>query len=165
MQEFLTARPRVLVVDSEPMSRTLMDAVLRKEDRYDVLIACDGPAGLDAARRVRPDLNAVLPGGPASDGFAVCRALTAETRTPRIPVVLVTGQATSDDRVRGLEAGADDFLTKPFSRVELLARVRSLLRIKALNDQLDEVEDVIYSLSRTIQAREGGALGQGGHSN
>ena len=162
MQPFLTTRPRVLVVDNEPMSRTLMDAVLRKDDRYEVLTAGDGPSGLDAARRLRPDLlllNAVLPAGEggAGDGFAVCRTLKAGAGTRRIPVVLVTGQATcQDDRVRGLEAGADDFLTKPFNRIELLARVRSLLRIKALNDQLDEVEDVIYSLSRAVEAREGG---------
>ena len=148
------------MVDNEPMSRTLLDAVLRKDDRYEVLTACDAPGGLDAARRMRPDLlllNAVLPGGVAGDGFAVCRTLKAGAATRRIPVVLVTGQATSqDDRVRGLEAGADDFLTKPFNRIELLARVRSLLRIKALNDQLDEVEDVIYALSRAMEAREGG---------
>ena len=167
MHEFLTTRPRVLVVDNEPMSRTLMDAVLRKEDRYEVLTACDGPSGLDAARRMRPDLlllNAVLSGAEAGagDGFAVCRSLKNGPTTRRIPVVLVTGQATGqDDRVRGLEAGADDFLFKPFNRIELLARVRSLLRIKALHDQLDEVEDVIYSLSRAVEAREGGDFAAG----
>ena len=146
------------MVDNEPMSRTLMDAVLRKDDRYEVLMACDAPGGLETARRMRPDLlllNAVLPGG-TGDGFTVCRTLKGEVRTRRIPVVLVTAQAASqDDRARGLEAGADDFLTKPFNRLELLARVRSLLRIKALNDQLDEVEDVIYSLCRAVEMREG----------
>ena len=154
--------PRFLVVDNEPMSRTLMDAVLRKDDRYEVLTAGDGPSGLDAARRMRPDLlllNAVLPSqeGGAGDGFAICRTLKDGAGTRRIPVVLVTGPAGGqDDRVRGIEAGADDFLSKPFNRIELLARVRSLLRIKALNDQLDEVEDVIYSLSRAVEARDGG---------
>ncbi|MBV9850386.1 MAG: response regulator [Armatimonadetes bacterium] len=166
MPEFLTTRPCVLVVDNELMSRTLMDAVLRQDDRYEVLTAADGPGALDAVRRKRPDLlllNAVLPDGPAGDGFAVCRALKSETRTRRIPVVLVTGAAASQgDRTRGLEAGADDFLAKPFNRVELLARVRSLIRIKALNDQLDEVEDVIYSLSRAVEAREGGEAGTAG---
>ena len=162
MQAFLTTRPRVLVVDNEPMSRTLMDAVLRKDDRYEVFTAGDGPSGLDAARRMRPDLmllNAVLPTGQGGvgDGFAICRTLKDGAGTRRIPVVLVTGQSTrQDDRVRGLDAGADDFLSKPFNRIELLARVRSLLRIKALNDQLDEVEDVIYSLSRAVEARDGG---------
>ena len=149
------------------MSRTLMDAVLRKDDRYEVITAGDGPSGLDAARRLRPDLlllNALLPGGVTGggDGFSICRALKAESSTRRIPVVLVTGHtATQRDRVRGMEAGADDFLTKPFNRIELLARVRSLLRIKALNDQLDEVEDVIYSLGRAVESRDGGDFAAG----
>lgn len=156
MNDLLTAKPRVLVVDNEPMSRTLIDAVLRTGDRYDVLTAPDGLEGLDTARRIRPDLmlvNAVMPG--EVDGFSLCRTLKSEARTRRIPLVLVTSQTTTSERVRGIEAGADDFLTKPFNRVELLARVRSLLRIKALNDQLDEVEDVIYALSRAVEAREG----------
>lgn len=141
------------------MGRTLMDAVLRKEDRYEVLTAGDGPSGLDAARRLRPDLlllSAMAHGDPGDDGFSICRVLKAQPGTRRIPVVLVTGQTTSDDRARGMEAGADDFLAKPFNRIELLARVRSLIRIKALNDQLDEVEDVIYALTRAVEAREGG---------
>lgn len=140
-----------------------MDAVLRTEDRYDVLMAGDGSEGLRVTRQVRPDLlllSSILPGGENDehkDGFAVCRALKAEARTQRIPIVLVTAQTTASERVQGLEAGADDFLSKPFNRLELLARVKSLLRIKALNDQLDEVEDVIYSLSRAVEAREGNA--------
>ena len=81
MNDLLTAKPRVLVVDNEPMSRTLIDAVLRTGDRYDVLTASDGVDGLQIARRVRPDLmllNAVMPGG--TDGFSVCRTLSSATR-------------------------------------------------------------------------------------
>lgn len=156
MNDLLTSRPRVLVVDDEPMSRTLMDAVLRTEDRYDILTASDGHEGLETARRLRPDLLLLNAGlrGP-DDGFSICRTLKAEPYTRRLPIVLVTPSYGVADRVQVMEAGADDFLTKPFNRVELLARVRSLLRIKALNDQLDEVENVIYSLSRVIEAREG----------
>jgi len=148
----------VLVIDPEPMSRTLIDAVLRTDDRYEVVCASDGRQGLDAARLARPDLvllSALMPG--EEEGFAVCRTLKAEARTRRIPVLLVTAQTTTAQRVQGYEAGADDFVSKPFNRVELLARVRSLLRIKSLNDQLDEVEDVIYSLSRAVEARAGDA--------
>ena len=156
MNELLTANPRILVVDHEPMSRTLLDAVLRTDVRYDVLTAGDGAAGLAEARTARPDLvmlNARLPGD--LDGFAVCRTLKDELRTRRIPVVLMSSGTTTAERVQGFEAGADDFVSKPFNRIELLARVRSLLRIKSLNDQLDEVEDVIYSLSRAVEARAG----------
>ena len=156
MNDFLTARPRILVVDDETMSRTLMDAVLITEDRYEVLTACDGREGLETARRLRPDLMLLDVTLPApEDGFFVCRTLKADARTRRMPIVLVSPAVTSMDRVQVLEAGADDFLAKPFNRIELLARVRSLLRIKALNDQLDEVENVIFSLSQAIEVREG----------
>jgi len=153
VNELLTAKPRILVVDHEPMSRTLLDAVLRTDNRYDVLTACDGRQGLESARSARPDLvmvSAHLPpveagqdGIGGKDGFAVCRHLKEEARTRRIPIILVMAQTTTSERVQGFEAGADDFVCKPFNRIELLARVRSLLRIKALNDQLDEVEDVM----------------------
>jgi len=152
----LMAKPRVLVVDHEPMSRTLLDAVLRTDGRYEVLTGCEGRQALDIARTSRPDLvmlNPLLAG--ELDGLSVCRALRDENRTRRIPILLLMTQTTAQDRVLGFEAGADDFVTKPFNRMELLARVRSLLRIKALNDQLDEVEDVIYSLSRAVEVREG----------
>ena len=153
----LTDKPRILVVDPLPMSRTLLEALLGAEGQYDVLLADGGISGTDTARRERPDLlllDMALPGTP--DGLSVCRALKTDPLTRRIPLVLLTAQTGASQRAEGLEAGADDFLPRPFSRVELLARVRSLLRIKALNDQLDEVENVIYSLSRVIEAREGG---------
>lgn len=156
MNQLLSAKPRVLVIDHEPMSRTLIDAVLRTDHRYDVVCAPDGRQGLEAAQTARPDLvllAALLPDG--EDGFSVCRTLKGQARTRRIPILLVTAQTTTAQRVQGYEAGADDFVSKPFNRVELLARVRSLLRIKSLNDQLDEVEDVIFSLSRAVEARAG----------
>ncbi len=156
MNELLPTKPRVLVVDHDAMSRTLLDAVLRTDQRYEVLTACAGQSALDIARAARPDLVMLSPllAGEL-DGLAVCRALRGENRTRHIPILLIMTHTTTQDRVQGFEAGADDFVTKPFNRVELLARVRSLLRIKALNDQLDEVEDVIYSLSRAMEAREG----------
>ena len=145
------------------MSRTLIDAVLRTDNRYDVLAACNGRQGLETARQAQPDLvmlNALMPG--EQNGYSVCRTLKEEPRTRRIPVILLMAQTTTQERVQGFEAGADDFVVKPFNRMEMLARVRSLLRIKALNDQLDEVEDVIYSLSRAVEAREGDDDQEGG---
>ena len=156
MNETLSAKPRILVVDHEPMGRTLLDAVLRTDARYEVLTACEGRQALETARTARPDLVLLSPMLPGElDGLAVCRALREEKRTRRIPILLIMPQTTAQERVQGYEAGADDFISKPFSRIELLARVRSLLRIKALNDQLDEAEDVLYSLSRALEAREG----------
>ena len=163
MNELLTAKPRVLVVDHEPMTRTLLDAVLRTDHRYEVLAACEGRQALETARTVRPDLIMLSPLLPGEvDGLTVCRTLKEENRTRRIPILLIMPQTSTQERVQGFEAGADDFVTKPFNRIELLARVRSLLRIKALNDQLDEVEDVIYSLSRAMEVREGESDPDGG---
>ena len=156
MNDLLTARPRILVLDSEPMSRTLLEAVLRTEDRYEVLTSPNGGDGLDTARRLRPDLLLLdVAGCVPEDGFALCRALKGDPQTRRLPVVLVTAGALGGERPCLPDTGADDFLAKPFNRAELLARVRSLLKIKALNDHLDEVESVIYALSRIIEAREG----------
>ncbi len=156
MNELLSPKPRVLVVDHEPMSRTLLDAVLQTDQQYEVLAECAGHPALETARRVRPDLVMISPLLPGTlDGLSLCRTLKAESRTRRIPVLFIMAQTTSQDRVQGFEAGADDFVVKPFNRIELLARVRSLIRIKALNDQLDEVEDVVYSLSQALEARDG----------
>ncbi len=156
MNDSLTARPRILMADAEPMSRALMEAVLRTEDRYEVLNASCGAHTLEAARRLRPDLLLLdMPLNAMTEAFPLCRALKSDAQTRRTPILLVTPSTSSGERAQVLEAGADDFLNKPFSRIELLARVRSLLRIKALNDQLDEVESVIYSLSRAVEMREG----------
>ena len=158
MNELLPSKPRILVVDPEPMGRTLLDAVLRTDPRYEVLTECDGRQALETACRVRPDLTLLSPLRPGTiDEVALCRTLKAEPRTQRTPILFITAQATAQERVQGYEAGADDFVAKPFNRVELLARVRSLLRIKALNDQLDEVEEVVYSLNRAMETRAGEA--------
>ncbi len=156
MNDLLTAKPRILVLDSEPMSRTLMEAVLRTDNCYEVLTSPGGEDGLDTARRLHPDLLLLdVAGRESAQGFALCRALKGDSQTRRLPIVLVTPPAQGGERGGLGETGADDFLAKPFNRAELLARVRSLLKIKALNDHLDEVESVIYALSRIIEAREG----------
>lgn len=156
MNDVLTAKPRILVLDNEPMSRTLMEAVLRTDNCYEVLASPGAGDGLETARRLRPDLLLLdIAGRDAESGYALCRTLKGDKETRRLPVLLVTPAAPCTERVAMIETGAEDFLAKPFNRAELLARVRSLLKIKALNDHLDEVESVIYALSRIIEAREG----------
>ena len=158
MNELLSSKPRVLVIDPEPIGRTLIEAVLQSDHHYDVTAACSGQLGLAAAHMTRPDLillPASLPG--EQSGYSVCRTLKNEPRTRRIPIIFLIANSSTQERAQGFEAGADDFVMKPFHRIELLTRVRSLLRIKALNDHLDEVEDVIYSLRRAVEVREGGA--------
>jgi putative two-component system response regulator len=91
---------------------------------------------------------------PDLNGFEICQQLKADPGTRLTPVILVTALHETDDRIRGIEAGADDFLTKPFNVHELRARVRSLIRIKRYTDELDSAESIILSLARTIEARD-----------
>ncbi|MGH9580146.1 MAG: HD domain-containing phosphohydrolase, partial [Terriglobales bacterium] len=91
---------------------------------------------------------------PLLNGFAVCQRLKSNPETRLTPVVLVTGLSATEDRVRGIEAGADDFLTKPVERSELLARVRSLLSLKAHTDELERAESVLFALARSIEGKD-----------
>jgi putative two-component system response regulator len=143
----------VLVVDDLEANRTLMASVLSREG-YTVTFAADGRDALDVVSRHQPDLvlmDVVMPG---LDGIAVCRAIKCDPRTRFVPVVLVTALQESEHKIRGIDAGADDFLSKPFNPHELRARVRSLLRIKRYTDDLDTAESVIVSLALTIEARD-----------
>jgi len=91
---------------------------------------------------------------PGRTGFSVCRAIKARPETCLVPVVLVTGLGSAEDRIQGIEAGADDFLNKPVKREELLARVRSLVRLKRITDELENAETVLCSLARSIEAKD-----------
>jgi putative two-component system response regulator len=104
--------------------------------------------------RDAPDLVLMDVMMPHLDGLEVCRAIKRNPSTRLVPVVLVTALQNSEDRIRGIEAGADDFVSKPFNAHELRARVRSLIRIKRYTDDLDTAESVILSLALTIEARD-----------
>lgn len=130
---------RILVVDDIETNRRLLEARLMAE-YFDVLMAQDGPSCLDIARDEKPDvilLDIMMPG---MDGFETCRRLKADPETRHIPVVMVTALDQRSDRIRGLEAGADEFLTKPVDDVALFARVRSLLRLTSVMDELRQRE-------------------------
>jgi putative two-component system response regulator len=144
---------RVLVVDDQPGNIALLSRLM-KGFGYEVATATNGEAALEAVRRIPPDVILLDVNMPLLDGFEVCRRLKNDVATRLIPVVLLTGLAAADDRVRGIEAGADDFLTKPFVIAELKARVRSLTRLKRYTDELDSAEAVILSLALTIEARD-----------
>jgi two-component system cell cycle response regulator len=126
---------RVLVVDDILANVKLLEARLSAE-YFTVLTASNGPQALEICARGDCDLVLLDVMMPGMDGFEVCRRLKSNARTAHLPVVFVTALDQPSDRVRGLEAGADDFLTKPFNEVALLARVRSLLRLKILTDEL-----------------------------
>jgi putative two-component system response regulator len=147
------ASPRILVVDDNEANRTLLASFLKREG-YEVRFATDGGAALQLVRTDMPDLVLMDVMMPGMDGFDACQALKRDARTRLIPVVLVTALQESEDRIRGIEAGADDFLSKPINAHELRARVRSLIRIKRYTDDLDTAESVIVSLALTIEARD-----------
>jgi len=143
----------VLVVDDLPANTRVLEALLVREG-YRVTCAENGQQALDIVSKDRPDLVLLDILMPKVDGYEVCRRLKADPATRLIPVVLVTGLTDTDSRIRGLEVGADDFMSKPFIVPEMRARVASLLRIKRYTDALDSAESVILSLAMTIEARD-----------
>src|SRR4051794_28744118 len=146
-------RSRVLVADDTDSVRTLFQKMLTT-DGHEVIIAADGAAALDAVDRHHPDVILLDITMPVVDGLEVCRRLKADPATRLTPVVLVTGQTDLSDRIRGIEAGADEFLSKPVHPHELRARVRSLTRMKHLIDALDSAEAAFMTLALTIEARD-----------
>jgi adenylate cyclase len=129
---------RILVVDDQRANAELLVEALRGRG-YEVVSAGDAPSALEEINRTRPDLvisDILMPG---MDGYALCGRLRAQPATALLPVVLVTSLDAHVERVKGLEAGADDFLSKPINWEELFARVRSLLRVKNLQDELKEL--------------------------
>lgn len=131
----LDVTARILVVDDIPANLRLLEARLLAE-YYEVVTARSGPDAIEICEQSRVDvvlLDVMMPG---MDGFEVCRRLKAEPATTHIPIIMITALDQPSDRVRGLEAGADDFLTKPVKDLQLLTRVKSLARLKALTDEL-----------------------------
>jgi two-component system cell cycle response regulator len=126
---------RVLVVDDIPANVKLLEARLTAE-YFDVTTAMSGPEALEICERAQCDIVLLDVMMPGMDGFEVCRRLKANPLTHHIPVVMVTALDQPSDRVQGLEAGADDFLTKPVSDIALISRVRSLVRLKMVTDEL-----------------------------
>lgn len=131
---------RILVVDDVEPNVRLLEAKLTLE-YYEVLTACDGATALQIASDERPDIILLDVMMPGMDGFETCRRLKADPVTRHIPVVLVTALDGREDKIKGLEAGADDFVTKPIDDVVLFARVKSLVRLKSVMDELREREE------------------------
>jgi len=136
---------RILVVDDIMPNVKLLEAKLKNE-YYNVISAYSGAEALEIIKNERPDLVLLDVMMPEMDGFEVCRRIKADPKTEHIPVVMVTALTDTADRVMGLEAGADDFLTKPLDDVALMARVRSLIRLKMTMDELRARENTATSL-------------------
>ncbi len=143
----------ILVVDDNAANRELLQAQLQ-EQGHTVLCAEDGNDALEIFVERHPDLVLLDVQMPGISGFEICRALKSNPATRLTPVVLITGLTAVEDRVRGIAASADDFLTKPIQRLEMLARVQSLLSMKFFTDELEQTETVLFTLARSIEAKD-----------
>jgi putative two-component system response regulator len=143
----------ILITDDEAPFRDYLGTLLRTQG-FRVVAAADGVEAMDAFAHHQPDLVLLDIEMPHMDGFEVCRRLKQDPETCLTPVVLVTGLTASEDRIRGIEVGANDFLSKPVDRNELLARVKSLLALKAYTDELERAESVLFALARSIEGKD-----------
>ena len=136
---------RILIADDNAGNREILIKRLQQQG-YEFLQASDGEEALSSAKQNLPDLILLDVGMPKVDGFEVCRRLKNDPTLPVMPIILVTARAASQDVVMGLDAGADEYLTKPVDHAALVARVRSMLRVKALHDHVAEA-------NRTLEQR------------
>ncbi len=149
---------KVVVADDVQANVDLLTGLLTR-DGYTVHSAADGEAALDLVGRETPDLVLSDVMMPKMNGYQLCRRIKEDRATRFTPVVLITSLGEREDRIEGINAGADDFLTKPVNAHELKARVRSLVRLKRFTDDLDSAESVILSLGLTVEARDAYTVG------
>lgn len=153
VNEFDCDAPKILVVDDHAASRMAAVAVLAMEG-YEVIEADSGFTAVELVAQKAPDLILLDVMMPEMDGFQVCQLLKQNEHTRLIPIIFISGLNDRRSRIRGIEVGADDFLSKPFDRLELTARVKSLVTQKRLNQELDHAEQVLFSIARAIESRD-----------
>src|SRR6266700_3581367 len=145
--------PRILVVDDNPNTMSLMQELLSSRG-YDVVALLDAAQAEAEILRRAPDLvlsDVIMPG---KSGYELCRELKENPATRLVPFVLMTGLSEREDRVRGIEAGADDFLSKPIFPEELIVRVKSLIKLKEFTDELETAESVLCTLALSVESRD-----------
>jgi putative two-component system response regulator len=143
----------ILVADDLEENREVLAELLRSQG-HRVVLAVDGEEASELLATGPIDLALLDVMMPRRTGFAVCRDIKSKMDTRLLPVVLITGLNSTEDRVLGIECGADDFLTKPINREELMARVKSLLLLKHFTDELERAETVLFSLALSIEAKD-----------
>ena len=155
MGDLLAGRRKqsILVVDDNLVNAVLLKELLASRG-YQTIAVQDAAAAEVEIRRAAPDLillDVVMPG---KSGYELCRELKEDSKTRLIPIVMITGLSAREDRLKGIEAGADDFLTKPISPEELFARVSSLLKLKEFTDELETADSVLCTLGLSVEARD-----------
>lgn len=149
---------KILIADDNRSDAEILQQLL-KDNGYAAICASNGIEALESAIREYPDLILLDVDMPGEDGYAVARQLKSYRITRFVPIIMLTALTELGAKLEGLEAGVDDYITKPYRTVELLARIKSLLRVKALNDQLDDAENIIFTLARIIEAKDSFTLG------
>jgi putative two-component system response regulator len=143
----------ILIADDQAANRELLTELLTTQG-FKVIPAADGSEALEQLGRVPTDLVVLDVMMPRMTGFEVCEKIKANPDTYLIPVILVTGLSDKENRIEGIRVGADDFLTRPVDRTELLARVTSLLKLKYRTDELERAESVLFTLARSIEGKD-----------
>ena len=143
----------VLVADDQAANRELLEELLTAQG-YKVIAVPDGAAAVEQLTRTQVDLVLLDVMMPYLNGFEVCEKIKNNPDTYLIPVIIITALSDKQDRLEGIKVGADDFLTRPVDRTELLARVRSLLKLKQRTDELERAESVLFSLARSIEGKD-----------
>ena len=144
---------KILIVDDKLETLVLMQELLTSRG-YEVMLANDAERALALVHSARPDLVVLDVVMPGRSGYELCRELKSDPQTRLIPIVIITGLSDREDRIRGIEAGADDFLSKPIFPEELFARVKSLLKLKEFIDELEHAESVVVALARGVESRD-----------
>jgi putative two-component system response regulator len=152
-QPYSSVTGTILVADDQAANRELLDEFLSAQG-FTVITVGDGDAALHQIAATQIDLVVLDVMMPKFNGFEVCEKIKNNPETDLIPVVLITALSDRQDRLKGIKAGADDFLTRPVDATELLARVRSLLKLKFRTDELERAESVLFSLARSIESKD-----------
>jgi len=143
----MSEKASILVVDDEPMNVELLQAILQSNG-YDVLTACDGFEAMHILAKTKVDLVLLDVVMPVMDGYEVTRRLRSQKRTMGLPVILITALHETAERIKGIEAGCDDFITKPFATNEIVARIKTLLRLNYFRSQINEKEKFDHLINR-----------------
>jgi putative two-component system response regulator len=153
MPEPIESRARVLVVEDDLANRVLLSRLLQRGG-YDVTAVADGYTALDEVLQCDAQVVLLDVGLPGIDGLEVCRRLRARPATRMLPIILLTGRSTADDVIEGLDAGADDFVAKPYEIDVLMARIRSSLRLRAALAEMEAAHGVVAALANAVEAKD-----------
>ncbi len=147
------AGAKVLLVEDDPQAVGILEPILISKG-FSVAVARDGMEGLEKVRLLSPDILLLDINMPRMDGIELCRKIKNDDAVRLIPIIMLTALSDLKKKIEAVEAGADDFVNKPYNTVELVTRIKSLLKVKYLNEQLDSAEAVLFSMARAIEAKD-----------